>query len=141
LIQYLDTSVLVAAMTAEARSRDIQRWLGRQDPQNLAISAWVTTEFSAALSIKLRAKQISPQHRGRALADFAELCRESLTLLPINANHFTIAARIADQHALGLRAADALHLAVAFDHGAAITTLDQRLAAAGPEAGVHTHLL
>jgi predicted nucleic acid-binding protein len=141
LIQYLDTSVLVAAMTAEARSSEMQRWLGQQDPQNLAISAWVTTEFSAALSIKLRASQISAQHRAQALADFADLCRESLTLLPINADHFAIAAWIANQHALGLRAADALHLAIAFDHGAAITTLDQRLAEAGPEAGVRTHLL
>lgn len=141
MIQYLDTSVLVAAMTAEARSGEIQRWLGQQDPQTLAISGWVTTEFSAALSIKLRASQISAQNRAQVLADFADLCRDSLTLLPINAGHFAIAARIADQHALGLRAADALHLAIAFEHGAAITTLDQRLAEAGPEAGVRTRLL
>jgi predicted nucleic acid-binding protein len=141
LIQYLDTSVVVAAMTAEARSRDIQLWLGRQDPKSLAISAWVATEFSAALSIKLRANQIGAQYRAQALAAFAELCRESLTLLPIDANHFVIAARIADQHALGLRAGDALHLAIAFDHGAVVITLDQRLAEAGPEAGVRTRLL
>jgi predicted nucleic acid-binding protein len=141
LIQYLDTSVLVAAMTAEARTSEMQRWLAQQDPQDLAISAWVTTEISAALSIKLRASQISAQHRAQALTDFVDLCRESLTLLPINADHFAIAARIADQHALGLRAADALHLAIAFGHGAAITTLDRRLAEAGPEAGVRTRLL
>jgi uncharacterized protein len=140
-MEYLDTSVLVAAMTAEARTGEIQTWFGQQDPQNLAISAWVTTEFSAALSIKLRTNQISAQHGARALADFSQLCSESLTLLPIDANHFAIAARIADQHAVGLRAGDALHLAIAFDHGATIITLDQHLAEAGLEARVHTRLL
>ncbi len=48
MIYYLDTSVLVAALTREARTEDIQIWLSRQNPEALAISAWVVTEFSAA---------------------------------------------------------------------------------------------
>ena len=48
------------------------------------------------------------------------------------------AARFADQHALGLRAADALHLAVCADLGATLCTLDRRLHEAGPPLGVST---
>jgi predicted nucleic acid-binding protein len=61
--------------------------------------------------------------------------------LSVAASHFRIAAKYVDQHALGLRAGDALHLAVAADHGAVVCTLDQRLAEAGPVLGVATHRL
>ena len=72
---------------------------------------------------------------------FAELSRESLTLLPISASQFHTAARLADQHVLGLRAGDALHLAIAMEHGAVLITLDERLGNAGPAAGVRTRIL
>ncbi|MDE2464494.1 MAG: PIN domain-containing protein, partial [Alphaproteobacteria bacterium] len=51
------------------------------------------------------------------------------------------AARLADQHALGLRAGDALHLAICADHGATLCTLDRRLGEAGPALGVKAELL
>jgi len=46
-----------------------------------------------------------------------------------------------NQHALGLRAGDALHLTTASEHGATLHTLHQRLAEAGPLVGVPTRLL
>jgi hypothetical protein len=45
---YLDTSVLVAALTNEAETEAIQRWLGQQTGDELAISDWVVTELSSA---------------------------------------------------------------------------------------------
>jgi uncharacterized protein len=62
-------------------------------------------------------------------------------LLAVTGLHFRAAAKFVDQHALGLRAGDALHLAVASEHGATVHTLDQRLAEAGPVLGVPTQLL
>jgi predicted nucleic acid-binding protein len=38
LIYYLDTSVLVAALTGEAATSRVQRWLGDREPDELAIS-------------------------------------------------------------------------------------------------------
>jgi predicted nucleic acid-binding protein len=46
-----------------------------------------------------------------------------------------------DQPVLGLRAGDALHLAICADHGATLCTLDRRLNEAGPVLGVKTMLL
>ena len=72
---------------------------------------------------------------------FNKLVTESLTVLSVTSGQFRAAPKFVDQHKLGLRAGDALHLATASDHGATVYTLDQRLAAAGPVLGVPTQLL
>lgn len=138
---YLDTSLLVAALTNEAETARMQAWLGEQEPERLAVSGWVAAEFSAALSIKLRTGQIEATHRADALAVFTRLSSDSFTMLPISGAQFRTAARFADQHALGLRAGDALHLAICADHAATLCTLDRRLGDAGGALGVKTLLL
>lgn len=64
---YLDTSLLVAALTNEAETARMQSWLGEQQEDNLAISDWVATEFSSALSIKLRTGRLGMSDRAEAL--------------------------------------------------------------------------
>ena len=157
---YIDTSVLVAALTNEAETARIQAWLASQNPASLLVSDWVVTEFSSALSIKLRTGQITVTDRANALALFTRLCVDSFECLPVTGQQFRTAARFSDQHALhlphadqehaarfsdqhalGLRAGDALHLAVCADHGVMLCTLDRRLAEAGPQLGLRATLL
>ena len=59
----------------------------------------------------------------------------------VRSDYFLTGPKFIDQHTLGLRAGDALHLATASEHGATVHTLDQRLANAGPVLGVPTQLL
>jgi hypothetical protein len=141
LTLYLDTSVLVAALTHEAETARMQQWLRDQAVATLAVSEWVVAEFSSALALKMRSRQITAANRADALAAFARLVEESFTLLAISGLQFRTAARFADRYELGLRAGDALHLAICADHGATLCTLDRTLTAAGPVLGVKTILL
>lgn len=133
---YLDTSLVIAVLTRETASARALDWLGAQNPEDLIISAWVTTEVSSALSIKLRTGQLEAKDRAAALTTFRRLAADSFGIVAITAVHLQMAARFCDQHALGLRAGDALHLAVADDVGATVITLDRGMYDAGAALGI-----
>jgi predicted nucleic acid-binding protein len=83
---YLDTSVVVALLTPEERSAQALDWFG-QSREPLISSDWLITETHSALGIKQR-------HHGLSSG-----ARQAADLL--------------QDPGLGLRAGDALHLAVA----------------------------
>jgi predicted nucleic acid-binding protein len=135
---YIDTSVLVASLTNEAETARMQTWLAAQTPDTLAISLWVATEFSSALSVKVRTGDIDPIHHADALEAFRLISDESFAMWSVSAVDFRMAASFADQSQLGIRAGDALHLAICTRNRATLCTLDRRLSEAGTALGLKT---
>jgi predicted nucleic acid-binding protein len=138
---YLDTSLLVAAFTYEAATGRALALLRGSRREPLLVSEWVNTEFAAAMSVKIRTKEIDDTYHAEAIALFAKSVADSMDVAVVTTAHFKEAAKFAGEHRLGLRAGDALHLAIAGDKGAILCTLDKRLAAAGKALGVAARLI
>ena len=139
---YLDTSVLVAAYVREEHTERVLGWLSRNGAAGAnAISEWTITEVASAMSIKLRTGQIAIEGRNAALNDIMVMVEELLITLPIHGEHFRSATMFVKQYTTGLRAGDALHLAVASSNAATLCTLDRRMASAAELLGVSALLL
>ena len=141
MIRYPDTSVLVAALTNEAATDRAQDWLGDADAGRLMLSGWTVVEFSSALAIKERRRTITSAERAAALARFGVIRAANAELVEPVARDYADAAKLIDDFTTKLRAADALHLAIARRFDAVLWTLDKDMADAGTVIGLGTRLL
>ena len=125
---YVDTSVLVALCTNEAKTADAVKWYG-DCAEELASAAWCVTEFASALGLKQRTGQLTEPQAQTAWVKFERMCANDLNLLPVEPMTFHKAAMLTMDAAAGLRAGDALHLACAMEAKVAgMVTLDSVLA-------------
>ena len=125
---YLDTSAAVPMFVPEPASPAIEAWF-ESCTEPLVSSDWIVTEFSSALSIKVRKGEISAKQAQAAWKDFDAFCNSGLRLLPVSRKAFAEAAGMARKATSGLRSGDALHLAMALEAGASgIATADETLA-------------
>lgn len=113
---YVDTSVLVALCTNEAKTADVVRWYA-DCKDELVSAAWCVTEFASALGLKQRTNQLTADQANGAWVKFERVCANDLQLLPVEAATFHKAATLTMDPATGLRAGDALHLACAIGAG------------------------
>lgn len=132
---YLDTSVVVAAVTREPHTEEAHRTLAAAGAV-LAISDWTITEVSAALSMKQRIGALTEPERRIALRTFEQLAQESLVVEHLVPADFVRAAALAGVASPAVRAGDALHLAVVERTGAALVTFDTAMANAAVEHGL-----
>jgi predicted nucleic acid-binding protein len=109
---YLDTSVVVALLTPEALSARALEWL-EQCRDTLISSDWLITETHSALGLKQRHHGLSPEARQAAAEHFERLLQSGVELRSLDRGRFRQAAVLLQDPALGLRAGDALHLAMA----------------------------
>lgn len=125
---YVDTSVLVPLLTMEPSSEQVTTWFATL--QEMPVSSdWLVTEFASAISIKVRTGQLTVVAAKGVHKEFQLLASSGLRLAPVSRNAFKTAADLARAHIHGLRAGDALHLAVAQEIGTkTIATLDSMMA-------------
>jgi predicted nucleic acid-binding protein len=125
---YVDTSVLVALLSNEAKTADVLKWYDACTDE-LVCAAWCVTEFASALGIKQRTGQLTASQAQIAWVQFERICANDLQLLPVETMSFHEAAMMTMDAAAGLRPGDALHLACAIQAKArGMVTLDAVLA-------------
>lgn len=92
----------------------------------LISAVWCVTEFASALGIKQRTGQIDADQAAAAWQAFERLCATDLQLVPVEPSTFHRAAVLTLDAATGLRAGDAVHLAVALQEKVkSLATLDE----------------
>lgn len=109
---YVDTSVLVALCTHEAKTLAVGEWYANC-AEDLISAAWCVTEFASALGIKQRTGQMTADQAQMAWTQFERICANDLELLAVETALFHSAALMTLSPKAGLRAGDALHLACA----------------------------
>lgn len=125
---YVDTSVLVAAHTREPHTALAQTWLAEQSGSDLIISTWALVECDSALVIKRRRGELDEAGQMAASADIEHFAKRFAPLVTAQEYDYQRARELCRRAASGLRAGDALHLAVALGLKAThFATLDRVL--------------
>jgi uncharacterized protein len=134
---YLDTSFIVSALSAnEVDSEQSRDWLAANIESSMVVSDWVDTEVSSALSLKVRTGEMTLEQRADVLTEWNRFRDSSLSVIAVAREDFQKAAAFAQRHSLGLRAGDALHLALVQSIGGVLVTLDKKMALVAPEFGI-----
>jgi len=131
-VLYFDTSFLVPLILPEATSDQIAAFVRRLPAEEFAVSHWTRVEFSSLIGREVRMGSLDAQAAARADARLEAMVDESFSILLPTADDFSLAKRYLGRFETGLRAGDALHLAVANNHRAAVIySLDETLLKAG----------
>ena len=122
---YVDTSIFVALCTTEPKSDAVDKWHESSSAKMIS-STWAFTEFSSALSLKVRSNQITEKQSREAWKKFDTLCQNDIELMPIESKTYYSAGILVIDSKSNLRASDALHLAAAkYFKAKSIITLDK----------------
>jgi len=138
---YADASLIVSAFTDEVSSGASRAWLGSISADIFLFSKWCETEIASALSSKVRAGVWVPEHRVLVMQGIRDILGPSAQSIAIGPADFDRATALLEHSGKPLRGGDALHLAIAERAGAALFTLDRRMAEAGLGLGLDVHLL
>jgi predicted nucleic acid-binding protein len=131
-VLYFDTSFLAPLILREATSDKIAAFVRRLPAAELAVSHWTRVEFSSLIAREVRMGGLDVHAAARADARFEAMVDESFSVFLPDAGDFGLAKRYLCRFETGLRAGDALHLAVANNRrAAAIYSLDKTLLRAG----------
>ena len=129
---YLDTSFVAPLVIAENSSDAVEAFVLKVKPGELTTSMWTQVELSSLVSRKVRTGELSDAQAEVVRREFDRILVESFEILAPTAADFAAAAKYLEIPKTGLRAGDALHLAIAANRRAKrILTLDLGFVEAG----------
>ena len=138
-MRYFDTSFPVPLILPEDTSESIAAFLERLSGEDLAVSHWTRVEFASLLARKVRMGDLNSTAAFQAGSQFETLVSRSFIVFLPNRDDFDRARDWLGRFETGLRAGDALHLAIAKNRGAdAVYALDKPMIAAGEQLGLPT---
>lgn len=138
---YVDASLIVPTLVVESASEAAVNWFATVDTQEFFISAWVETEVASALAMKQRMGLLDATKSNVAESRFEFITSSVFSFAPISAASFREAASIIRITVTGVRAADALHLAIARRNSLGIATCDRVMHATALELKMTTALI
>jgi predicted nucleic acid-binding protein len=134
---YLDTSILAPLFLPEETSSEVIAFVRGLPSRDLAVSRWTLVEFSSLLARKVRTGELNAEGAAEADAGFEAGVGASLVVFSVNIDDFALARRYVQRLETGLRAPDALHLAISANRGATmLLSLDKKLILAGRFLGL-----
>lgn len=134
---YFDTSFLAPLVREETTSAQIERFVGRLAAGELAISHWTRVEFASLLARHVRMGGLTVEAAKAVGAGFDAMVDETFVVLLPDIDDFDLAREYLSHHMTGLRAGDALHLAIAGNRRMkTIFSLDKTLLKAGTMLGL-----
>ena len=134
---YFDTSFLTPLFRLEETSSYVERFVAELGAEELAISRWTMLEFASVLARDVRMGLLNQTQAHGAWTVLQRVVEESfLVLLPTEAD-YVLSVQYIQRYETGLRAGDALHLAIAAGHRAEVVySLDRMMVRAGEILGL-----
>ncbi|MBV8798631.1 MAG: type II toxin-antitoxin system VapC family toxin [Alphaproteobacteria bacterium] len=134
---YFDTSFLMPLVRREPTTGEVEKFLRQQPQAELSTSHWARVEFCSGIARDVRMKVMTREDAALAIADFESKMSPGFSLLPIASPDCELAHEFLQRYETGLRAGDALHLAIARNNNAqAIYSLDDKMLRAGKLLGL-----
>ena len=136
-MHYFDTSFLAPLVREERSSTRVGRFMAGLPTGELAISRWTEVEFASLLARDVRMGAIAPDEARMVDALLEDVVLQSFIVLLPSGDDYERARHYLRNYETGLRAGDALHLAIAGNHRAkAIYSLDKTMIKAGKILGL-----
>jgi predicted nucleic acid-binding protein len=127
-MRYFDTSFLAPLILEEATSTKIEAFFAKLPLGELYVSHWTRVEFASLIAREVRMGGLAESDALLAIAQFDELVTDSFQIVTPGIADYELAKDYIQHFATKLRAGDALHLAIASNHGAqTFYTLDEGL--------------
>lgn len=129
---YFDTSFLAPLILEEATSTKVEAYIRKLPVGELWVSLLTRIEFSSLLAREVRMGNLTPVDALASDDAFERVIAESYRVIVPTVADYELAKSFIREYATGLRAGDALHLAIAGNHGAGtLLSLDKGLLKAG----------